>query len=651
MTAQSRRDLSGLVALLMLMTWLAARMLTADLPFVDEYWSVYKSGGAPYGPVAPSEILRRIVEVDPGGMGALYYVALAAWESVVGATPETVVTVARAYSLLLGTLAVACTYRVGRLLFPANRAGLYAAALLATSAFFVDYLHEARAYTQVVLLACAVAWAYWALLTAPRPKFWRYLALTAALAALAYSHYVALALAGVIGVYHLARWSVARDLPRDGRAPRITLAVLAAGVIYAPWLPVLLEVARRGAGDLNRQATSLTAATAIETLLIAFANGGGAGLALLLGGLALWRLMRPPASRADRPAAALVWAWAVGGLALALAVNAVVPFLVHLRYLIYLWPALALIGGLGIAALARRGLSPAYPLAAWIAVALWASLNPAFIAGLFGHIDRAPRAGVDAALHLLDSQAQPSDLVLFHIAQPGTEPFQLFVLDFLMRDRGVSGRYDQVERINNSFARDEAGYAADIAATLAAPERIWTLIVPDVPTTGRSAIAFSMLGATHTPCGLALDRPDAQLTLHTRRPDDPRAAREAMPLGFVTPEGAMVRAAVLDGPRPSGFAHMPVVLAWNAPPRVNPAAYSTALHLEDAAGQLVRQVDGPLPAGAYRCQYAALPIGGLPAGDYALYALVYDWATGARLPLETGGDRAPLGMVTLPPAD
>ncbi|NOG50301.1 MAG: hypothetical protein HND48_13400 [Chloroflexi bacterium] len=97
------------IGLLLLAAWLAARWLSYDLPFVDEWWSIFKSGGDIYGPLAPWEVWSRIVTVDPGGMGAGYYIALGGWQALVGSTPLAV----RAYSLLMGVLAVAVTYRMG----------------------------------------------------------------------------------------------------------------------------------------------------------------------------------------------------------------------------------------------------------------------------------------------------------------------------------------------------------------------------------------------------------------------------------------------------------------------------------------------------------------------------------------------------------
>lgn len=612
----------GLVLLLLLITWLGARRLNDDLLFVDEYWSVFKSGGAPYGPVAPGEILHRITEVDPGGMGALYYYALGAWEALLGATPFT----ARLYSLMIGLLAVAWTYRLGREMFSAQ-VGLYAALIMGTSAFFVDYLHEVRAYTQFALFTTLVVWAYWKLITARAPvSFWRYAALTAALVGLAYTHYVALSVALVIGVYHLL------FVRKNRRWLYIVLAMVASAVLYLPWITVLLEVVRRGVGDTNRQQTSMNAGLALQTLLHAFSNGSMAFFALL----ALF------AAQARGRNVGLAWMWAVGGLIVALAVNAAVPFLVHLRYLMFLWPAFALIAAIGVWVLARRGVNPVLVLAVWVGFALFQSAQPDFIQNLFGQIYRAPKAGVASALTLLRDHATNDDLVLFHISQPGYEPFQLFILDYLMRDQGIPGRYDQIERINNSFAVDDNSYFNDIAATLSAPEYIWTLVVPDIPTTQRTLVVNYILGQTHTACGTLLDRPDLKMTLYQRLPDNLDAYRQNMPLIFGTRETGRVRAALLQDLQAGKMLDVP--LAWAAGERLSSQPLSVALHLEDSSGTLVRQLDYGLPTGAFRCQLSLIPLDGLMPGEYTLYAIVYNWQTGERLPIEnTLDNRAQVG--------
>lgn len=628
-----------LIPLLLLTTWLGARSLNADLLFVDEYWSVYKSGGAPYGPKHPGEILYRITQVDPGGMGALYYFSLGAWEAVIGASADTVPFVARIYSLLVGLLAIACTFRVGKLLFPGTHIAFYAACVVGTSAFFIDYLHEARAYTQFALFTALVIWAYWTLISHPRePRLVRYAALTISLAGLAYTHYVALSVAVVIGVYHLI------FVKKDARWIKAVGAMIVAALLYAPWITVLLEVVRRGVGDTNRQQTSMLAGDALETLFHAFGNGGGLGLLLLLALAAILALRQH-----YNQSSVFVWCWALGGLAVALLVNAAVPFLVHLRYLMFLWPALALVAAMGVHAFAKHGLSPALVLGVWMALGVWQSFQPEFIQSLFGQIYRAPEAGIDLSLDVLRDQANADDLALFHIAEPGYEPFQLFILDFLMRDAGIPGHYDQIERVNNSFALDDNTYVADIAATLAAPERIWTLTVPEIPTTQRTLVVNYLLGQTHTVCGTPIDRPDARLTLYHRLPANADDARQRMPLAFGTTETGRVRGQLLTELRPDSRRLLPMTFAWSTTPRLDVAAYSVALHLDDTNGVLARQLDLPLTPGVYRCQYAELSLSDLLPGDYSLYAIVYNWRSGERLSVaDTPDNRALVGSIVIP---
>jgi len=119
-----------LVPLLLLTTWLGARWLNADAIWHDEYWSLFNAGGAQYGPLTPAQIWERISLYDaPQAPG--YYLLLGGWGSLVGWSAFA----DRALSLLFGVLAVAWAYRLGRDLVSA-RVGLYAGAVLGTSAFF-----------------------------------------------------------------------------------------------------------------------------------------------------------------------------------------------------------------------------------------------------------------------------------------------------------------------------------------------------------------------------------------------------------------------------------------------------------------------------------------------------------------------------------
>jgi hypothetical protein len=619
-----RLGLNGLwlIALLLLTTGLAARRLNADVIFVDEYWSIFNSGGAPYGPLSPGDLWKRVIDLDPGGMGMLYYYALSGWEAVAGASPFAV----RAFSLLIGLLATAMIYRLGRNLFSA-RIGLYAAAVLGASAFFIDYLHEARAYTMFTLLTAFTVWVYWKLLRSERePRWWSYALLTLGLVALAYTHYVALVVGVSIGVYHLL------FVPKNRRWRRIVGAMILAAVLYLPWLSVTVEVIHRGTGDTNRQATSMNAGTTLETLVHAFSNGSAGLLALVL----LYTLTE------RRRAAGYVWFLLLLSLVVILAVNAVVPFMVHLRYLLGLWGLLALLVGIGIARLGERGLTPVILLAVWMGVGVWQTFQPGFINDLFGQVYRAPWAGLSQGLDILKSQSQPDDLVLFHISQPGYEPFNYFVLDYLMH--GIPGRYDQIERMNNSFAKDDNGYLVDVYKTIRGAPFIWTLVVPEIPTTNKSGVVNYVLQTQYAQCQRVLDRPDLQMTLYAKSETGENALYRfgdgiaLLPLSAL-PDSVQNRLRIVQG--------------WVMDAVVPRDAYSVAVHIENAAGQLVAQGDYGLPnQRPFGCEAEDVTLDKLPPGEYHLLVGVYAWQTGQRLPgaaVKTGekGDRLLLKTFTI----
>lgn len=677
------RRLLPLSGLLLLAALLAARWLAYDLLFVDEWWSIFKSGGDIYGPLSPLGVIDRIVTVDPGGMGAGYYVTLGLWEMLVGATPFA----ARAYSLLFGLLAIAMTFRLGATWF-SPRIGVFAAAFMASSAFFLNFMHEARAYTLVAFVACCVVYSYWRLITAPAPRWQHYAALTLSLAALAYSHYVALSLAVVMGVYHLF------FVRNDRRKLYGFGAMFAAALLYVPWLPVLADVAQRGAGDVNRQADSMNAAQAIETLAQAFSNGSPALLALLLVAALLyvfrrrvletplasaalnaptpqsqtstlwWRIQSRRLARATRstgrPARAstgsgqpstLLVLWGALGLGVALTVNALVPFLVHLRYLIFLWPALALLCALGVEALRRRGVPVALVVGVWVVFGVLRGMSLDFNRSLFGEIYRPPAAGVTRAVAVLDDLVAPDDLVLFHIQQPEDEPFGLFIEDYLTRNLPYPVAHAQTQLMNNSFAQTDAEYRADVTTILGSHPRVWILDVPEVAQSQRTRTLMDTLAETYVACGAALTRDDATLNLYVLRPDV-EALRQAPPFEFGSDETGFARMTTLPN-TPLGEQGIrqdelfSLVLGWSAQPSLRGGTHSVAVHVVNADGAVVAQDDYPLPTGGYGCRMSVLPAG-LPNGQYDIYVSVYDWQTLVPLPVPDSADgRLRVGTLTI----
>lgn len=601
MNHMKQRDWLLLLALL-LAAWLGARGLQADILFVDEYWSIRNSGGEPFERLDWPGIWQYTAEVDPGGMGVLYHWLLNGWGRVAGWS----VFAMRLFSWLAGLLALAMTYRLGAALFT-RRVGLYAALMLGFSAFFIDYLHEARAYTLLALLTTAAMYSYLRLRDSEHPALVWYGALALALAALAYTHYIALALGAVLGVVHLLSFQNTR------RWWGIVAAMSAGGLLFLPWLGVTLEVVNRGMGDTGRQSDSMTSLQILAELLPAFSNWNTA-LLLVLGIYAL---------RERRRSALLPWVWLLVALLLVLLVNSVIPFMVHLRYLMIVWPALALLAALGVRHLRKAGLSVTILLLVWGGVGIAQSLNPAFIQQQFGQIFRAPAAGFHRMLDVLDERAEPGDMALLHIIPPGDEPFNYFVLDYYLQ--ATPFRYDQFERMNNSFAGGDNEYLQDVNAALDGVPAVWALVMPQLEQTQRSGVVRYVLTTFYDECGLIFADAQMELRLYALPPpDEPLAA-------FAYGEEAITLHDLGRSVQSDSALH--VVLGWGLPESVPPQTYSVALHLLDAQGALVAQTDYPLEHRRFDCTSAQVPLEQVPPGTYRLQALVYNWQTGERLPV------------------
>ncbi len=278
----------------------------------------------------------------------LYYYVLHFWVRAAGTTEFA----ARYPSAFFGVLTVAVTFALGMALFgPA--AGLAGAALAAVSPFLIWYSQEARMYALAVLLALLGSWLVWQGLSGRR--VWPAYALTTAAAA--YTHYLCLLVPVGHAVFVLGRAVDPRQRPA---VKGWVLAGAAAAVLYLPWLPVAyghagLQTYWGGRPDVRQlfedAAARFVAGFSLEAergLVFGYGFFGLAALGLLLAVLA------GPKFRA-------------GGFLLGLVGLLPVAVILGLtyyrpkfepRYLIFVWPALALLGvaPLGLAARARSRL-------------------------------------------------------------------------------------------------------------------------------------------------------------------------------------------------------------------------------------------------------------------------------------------------------
>ena len=205
-------------------------------------------------PAEPPNSLPEIlasIELHSSQHGPLYFVLLRFWQDLVGQDLLTY----RLLSVFFGLLTFVFVYRLA-LITRDHDTALDAAVFVAFLAFCIYFIHEARMYSLLPMLVALVVWMYWKVASsAGRVRWWQWISLTFASAAIIYVHYFSVVVLGAIGLYHLLL------VPKDKRWIGVCLAMMAAGALFLPWLPVALD------GLTTMDVTSSDSLSLIESCL------------------------------------------------------------------------------------------------------------------------------------------------------------------------------------------------------------------------------------------------------------------------------------------------------------------------------------------------------------------------------------------------
>lgn len=466
----TRANLWFLVGVLLVVAWGSIPMLNADALWFDEWWSLFNAGGVSYEgvplaqPLSLLEIWRQIKAVDPIHPPG-YSFLLATWNALTGWSPFS----GRTLSFLLGVLSVAMIYRAGRTLF-GHSVGLWAAVILATSAFYRHYWHEMRMYTLLVGLHAVVLWAYWQVMVR-RPHIWALLALVVGMAGLVYTQYLTVLALVPLGLFHLV-WG------KKGRAWWVVNGIgLVAVALYLPWVEVALGMFTAVNGGSTRDGVFTTAHILEQALAIASQGKGWAILAPLV--LAsLW-------SR-GRAAAWIIGSWLVT-LLLLLLINARTGMFIHIRYVLVDWVPLCLVLGLGAEQLKRWGIP------AWLVVLVWAG------AGLWGYSQFEASYNRDARWTLpwsgivatLAPRVVADDVALVHVPAPLLHWTQERIAPYYTHSLGIPVLPTPLRL---PLAR------TDWIGQIGPAERVWQLYATDTTPHGYSELQ-AVLGERYEYCG------------------------------------------------------------------------------------------------------------------------------------------------------
>lgn len=212
--------ISALVAIDVLLG-LVLRFRTRSKLWLDEAQSVNISTHS-YGQII--HYLRH------DGAPPLYYVVLHLWMKVVGSTDFDV----RALSGVFGVLALVVTYFAARAWWGRFDA-LLTLAVLAVLPYGIYFSTETRMYSLVMLLSAGLFWALRSHLDRPRVSSAVVIGLLGSV--LLYTHYWAIYLLGIVGLYSLIHiWNRRNSL--DRREWLLPAALTGSFVTFLPWVPI-----------------------------------------------------------------------------------------------------------------------------------------------------------------------------------------------------------------------------------------------------------------------------------------------------------------------------------------------------------------------------------------------------------------------------
>ncbi len=340
-----------MIPLLALVTFMAAQGLNADLIWYDELTSISHAGGVT-GPFSPLEVVESVCQYSPKHT-PLFFELLAGWGALVGWHHA----VLRCLPLFFGLIAIAWTFRLGTDCID-RWTGLWAAAFLGLNVFWLDYLHEIRMYSLQVMLLMALAWHYFYIIRSGRRRRWHHWAgLSLGAAALLYTQPFSIFFLLALGSYHIL------FAKRNRVWMQAALAMIVAGALFLPWLPVTLH------GLSSKFDTAYVATTLEQAIAIFVRFLSNDSLLVFLAALAAVAF-RARKSDARQRLFPFLWLAIVVLLLLLIANEAVglIP-LRRSRYFFVTWSMWIMVMGWGLSWLRPRWIAPLI-LAAYLASGL-----------------------------------------------------------------------------------------------------------------------------------------------------------------------------------------------------------------------------------------------------------------------------------------
>ncbi len=496
-----------LIPALLLTTFLGSVLLTYDALWFDEWITGFISNTGEFGadpdlfgnttvsdmPVCQDilsheyhSVLHTIcIGAIDNSWPPLFFLLIMAWDFLIGSSYF----LNRILALFIGLIGVSLTYRMADELFD-KKTGLIAAVLLGTTVFFTFYSHEIRGYTLYVTLPALNGWLYWRLLK--KPESGRTIAWGFALSIVGtlYTHYIGLAVAFGIGLYHILFErppNILQEfrLDEDERSEaaqhwiRILKLYINGCLTYGLWLAVLyISFINESSNPRGIGTISL-----LWSMLRGFSNN-------------LWFIALPALAltllQFKKDSIRFLWVWGSSILAVAIAGNLAADFLFHPRHIMGLMPAFATLVAAGIVYAGQRSAEIVSwgLLVVWIIAGIFYGLSTDFMNNIPEHVDAVPLPAMTTIVESAESCGTENDTFIFAWNIVEEEWVQDQIVNYYLHNSPVAGV--TISRIfDDSESRHESGLMPDEIDEggtdvrydyfVADAERVFLFALPEIP--------------------------------------------------------------------------------------------------------------------------------------------------------------------------
>ncbi len=534
--------------------------------------------------------------------GPLYFILLNVWRNIAGRDLFSL----RLFSVFCGILSIAFAWRLAAISGKGSIATI-AAILTASVAYLIFYHQLVRMYSLLPLLVAVVVWAYWRVISAfEAPPAWRWAALVLASAALILVHYYGMIVLLAIGVYHLL------VAPKNRKWLQTCLAMLAAGLLFVPWLPVALQ----GFSDPEIPTQNLAFIESVAAIAEIYTNGTQAIL-ILAAGTIIWKFRL-----LNRSQRYIVYVTLLIALLMILP-NEIMPLLVarRLRYTTILAIPLCCTIATGLNLLPWRRFTAPAIMCIWII----ASFRYAGSENLALFSNRTHQNSDAVPLYQdfhYNGDSLPSRNALILSFHPDTRVDNHKVLAYY---RWVLSDWAHVAHVTTDDSGDlviQSGLStyATLDAIVQNSNSVWVIHNPKQTDLNSLEVYRNWFRRNFQLCRRFIDTERSVIEYYLKIPIPCSLVADERGLKIVYDNGARLGGAALER-KPD---QLDVYLWWLHSAE---AVYAYSLQVFDSRGDKIRQLDYVISGDPVDSR--SLDLTGLPAGAYSVDLIVYDRQTGA----------------------